>query len=632
VLLTALALLGLVQPAPPPLTAADLEAWLERYVPGALRQYDLAGVVVVVVKDGRVLLQKGFGHADLARGRPMDPDRTGLPVASVSKTFTWTAVMQLVEQGRLDLDRDVNEYLDFRIPPAFDTPITLRHLMTHTGGFEEQIRSRVVAGQPPLSLAGYLTAAPPPARIYPAGTVQAYSNYGTNVAGYVVERVSGESFPDYIQRHILNPLGMTRSSFLVPLPEALRADLAIGYDLASTAVPLPPEANIAEIRGDPAGGLVTTGADLARFMVAHLDHGRIPGGQLLASETADRMHAATFAPFPGAQTTSLGFFGGDYNGRRIVLHDGDATGFHSDMQLLLDDGVGFFSSVNSDGTGGLLGAAYQFRVAFFRRFMDRYFPAPPEAPEPTVPTAAAHARLVAGEYEMSRRPTGDFMQAIYLAARIRVKATADGTIETPGWFDFERGRPQRWREVGPFVWREVGGRGRLIMKVESGRVAGWLTSDLSGFLIEPVSVVRSAALNLPLLALSAAVLLGTVLWWPVQVLRRRRSGRPTGQALAIRLAAAAGLAFLAGWGALLLAVGSGQVAFDPRLDPWIRVIQLIGVAAVIGAALAGRSTWQTWRERKSVGERIGSLMVTLALLDLVWFSFAFNLLSVGLNY
>ncbi|MEO8449777.1 MAG: serine hydrolase domain-containing protein, partial [Gemmatimonadota bacterium] len=607
------------------------------FVPYALDRGDMAGAIVVVTLGGRTLFQKGYGYANIGRKVPMDPARTVVPVASISKTFTWTAVLQLVEQGKLDLDRDVNEYLDFVVPAAFGTPITLRHLMTHTAGFEETIRSKVAAGDPPESLGAHLKHHAAPDRIYPPGTVQAYSNYGAELAGYIVERASGELFPDYIQRHILDPLGMTASSFRWPVPEALRKDVAAGYSTASSGEPLPPEANIEEAIGGPAGSLLSTGADIARYMEAHLDQGRFPGGSLFSAETADRMDAPAFTPMPGAQPTALGFFRGDYNGHRILLHDGDASGTHADMELLMDDRVGFFSVVNSDGTGGLIGASYGFRSALFHAFMDRYFPKPPEPEQPTAKTAAEHARVVAGEYEMSRRPDGDFMKALYLAARIKVRALDDGTIETPAFINFERGRPQRWREVGPFDWREVGGGGRLVMKVENGRVVGWLPRDLSGFLIEPVPYLRSAALNLPLLAVSAGVLAIAGIGWPISAWRRRRAVRTPvdGQERtrrATRIAAVTGLAFLLGWALVLLAVSSGGASFDPKLDPWIRLVHLIGVMAVAGAAISWWSVWVTWRRPGSIGSKAFSLIVALALADLVWFSFAFNLISARLNY
>ena len=131
-------------PAAPQLTREDLEAWLDGFLPYALARGNIAGGIVVVVKDGQVLLQKGFGYADVEKKLPVDPDQTLFRPGSVSKLFTWTAVMQLVEQGKIDLDADVNQYLDFKIPPGPDgEPITMRDLMTHTAGFEEQVKELI---------------------------------------------------------------------------------------------------------------------------------------------------------------------------------------------------------------------------------------------------------------------------------------------------------------------------------------------------------------------------------------------------------------------------------------------------------------------------------------------------------
>jgi hypothetical protein len=489
----------------------------------------------------------------------------------------------------------------------------------------------------PRSLGPYLKSVPVPTRIYPPGTVQAYSNYGAMLAGYIVERVSGESYPEYIDRHILSPLGMQHSTMLQPVPERFRDDLAKSYQLASDGHPITPDP--IEATADPAGSLACTANDLSRFMLAHLQHGRFGDVQLLKSETADLMHTPAFTPMPGARGTALGFFRMDYNGHRIIVHDGDATASHTDMELLLDDGVGFFSSVNSNGPGGFLNAAYAVRASLFHQFMDRYFPPPPEPDQPTAATANADAQQASGEYKMSRRPYGSFMVAMFLVARISIKANSDGTIETPAFINFEHGRPQEWREIGPFEWREVGGRERLDMKVVDGKVKGWLPRDLATFLLEPVPFVLSGALNLLLLVAAAIVLLLTTLMWPVTAIVRRAYGRPLvldgRQAQVYRLthfAAIIGTVFLLSWGVLLLAAGASPAGLSTALDPWIRLIQLIGLVCVAGAAAAVWNAWITFRGRRDWWAKVSSVIVALALLDLVWFSFAFSLISVHLNY
>jgi CubicO group peptidase (beta-lactamase class C family) len=621
----------------PELTRADLESWLDGFFPYALQQADIAGAVVSVVKDGEVLLQKGYGYADVAKRTPMDPERTIMRVGSISKLFTWTAVMQQVEQGKLDLDRDINDYLDFKIPPRFDKPITLRHLMTHTAGFEERNKQYQTAGSAPGSpLSVHLKATPPPERIYAPGEVPAYSNYGTALGGYLVERVSGEPFMDYIERHILKPLDMQRSTFRRQLPEHLRADLAKNYHRAS-GEPLPPYNE--EPEGAPNGDLTSTAGDIARFMLAHLREEVHEEPSLLRPDTMRLMHTPAFVPLPGAQGIALGFFRGDYNGHRVIGHPGDKSGFHMDLQLLPDDGVGYFIALNSDGAGGVIGAAYKLRASLFPQFMDRYFPA--EIPEePTASTASEHARLAAGEYEMSRRPTGDFMKALYLMGRAPIKANEDGTIETPAFLSVRNGRPQTWREIAPFVWREVGGRTRLNMKVASGEVQAWLPDNLSGFVIERVPFLWSAALNVPSLLISVVALLLTTLLWPVAAVVRRCHGRKLdlggreGRAYRLtRLAAALSALYLMGWLVLLAMASSAPVPFNAGFDPWIRLIQLIGLLCVAGAIVAVWNAWLTWTTgRRSGWGRAWSVVLAFALLDLVWFSFAFDLLSVSLNY
>ena len=207
-------------PAAQPLTAADADSWLDGYLPYALKTNDIAGAVVVIVKDGEVLTERGYGYADVAAKKPIDPKLTLFRPGSVSKLFTWTAVMQLVEQGKIDLDADVNQYLDFRIPPREGKPVTMRNLMQHTAGFEEQAKG-VISDNPQAPGFEVLLKAWVPQRVFAPGTTPAYSNYGASLAGFIVQRVSGEPFDTYVEKHIFEPLDMKYSSFRQPLPPEL---------------------------------------------------------------------------------------------------------------------------------------------------------------------------------------------------------------------------------------------------------------------------------------------------------------------------------------------------------------------------------------------------------------------------
>src|SRR5579859_7413646 len=301
------------------LTADDLGAFLDGLMPLEIENADIAGAVVAVVKDGKLVLARGYGYADVAKKEPVLPETTLFRPGSISKLFTWTAVMQLVEQGKLDLDRDVNEYLDFRIPPAFGKPITLRNIMTHTSGFEETVKDLILKDGQPVPIRDYLTRHMPE-RIFPPGEFGAYSNYATCIAGYIVQRVSGEKFEDYIAHHIFAPLGMQRATFVQPLPPNLKDMMSSGYKKATE------DAKPFElVTPAPAGALSITADDITHFMIAHLNRGAYNGAQILRPETADLMHSALWRPGPGLNSMCLGFYEDSRNGHRAIAHGGDTN-------------------------------------------------------------------------------------------------------------------------------------------------------------------------------------------------------------------------------------------------------------------------------------------------------------------
>src|SRR5262245_8832636 len=315
-------------PAPSPagaheMTAADVEAFLDGLVPLQIKHDDIAGATIAVVKDGKLLFAKGYGYADVEKKKPVSPQDTLFRPGSISKLFTWTAIMQLYEQGKLDLDRNVNDYLDYKIPDAFGKPITLKNIMTHTPGFEEQVKDLFRTDTSKLNLGEYLKTHIPQ-RIYPPGTVPAYSNYATAVAGYIVERVSGKPFDQYIAENILKPLNMTHSSFSQPLPKELAPLMSNGYRLGSDK----PEA-FEVVNPFPAGSLSSSATDMAQFMMAHLADGQLGNAQILKPETARLMHSRLFGLDDQTNAMCYGFYEESRNGHRIIGHGGDTINFHS---------------------------------------------------------------------------------------------------------------------------------------------------------------------------------------------------------------------------------------------------------------------------------------------------------------
>src|SRR5579864_4563928 len=350
---------AITPPSTHDLTVDDVNAFLDGLVPAHLQKEDIAGAVIAIVKDGKVLFAKGYGFADVEKRKPVSPSDTLFRPGSISKLFTWTSVMQLVEQGKLDLDRDVNDYLDFKIPPAYGKPITLRNIMTHTPGFEETAKELFVPAAADMRPLNEYLKEHTPTRIFPPGNIPAYSNYATATAGYIVQRVSGKPFEQYVQENIFGPLGMHHTTFVQPLPADLQPLMSNGYVVASQ-----PAKSFEFVQAFPAGSVSTSGLDMCNFMIAHLQNGQFGNVQILKTETAKLMHARQWGYDPRLDAMALGFYEESKNGHRIIGHGGDTEYFHSNLHLILDQNVGFFISVNS------LGKADGY-VDIFQKFMDR---------------------------------------------------------------------------------------------------------------------------------------------------------------------------------------------------------------------------------------------------------------------
>lgn len=613
------------------LTRDDLAAWLDGFIPFALQRGDVAGGVVVVVKDGSVLLEKGYGYADMATREPVDPLRTLFRPGSTSKLFTWTAVMQLVEQGRLDLDTDINRYLDFRIPAYAGMPITLRNVMTHTAGFEEQGKGLFgTERDTDLSLESYVKRSIPK-RIFPPGHTPAYSNYATALAGYIVARVSGQSFDDYIEQHIFAPLQMSHSSFRLPLSARLKPDASKGYGLASE--PAKPYELVA---GAPAGNLASTGDDMSRFMIAHLNDGAFEAARILQAQTARQMHTSALTMIPPLNRMVLGFYETGCNGHHVISHGGDTQWFHTYLRLFIDDGVGLYISLNSAGRDS---ASEVLREALFDQFCDRYFPGPTLNGRVEAVVAAEHARLIsASHYELSRRTESGFSPLIDLFGQATLAVNEEGMLQFGQTFS---GQPRKWREVAPFVWREIGGKALLAAKVEGGRIARFSHNYMSPFMVfEPVPAWRSAAWLLPALTAGFGVMILAVVLWPAAWLVRRHLGVPqlmdARRLRARRWARASTVAALAlciAWIATIMVLSTDNGFASPRFDPLFLTLQLLSL--VIFGSACGLTLWSVYRTAKTSGTiaaTIGEVLLAASCALLLWVAFTFGLIRFNVVY
>jgi CubicO group peptidase (beta-lactamase class C family) len=497
----------------------EVEAFFDGVMAEQLKSYHIPGAMVAVVADGELLFAKGYGYADLATHRPVVAERTVFRPGSVSKVVTWTAVMQQVEKGKLDLDADVNDYLtDFKIPPAFGEPITLADVMTHTAGFEDRRVGQIKTVPDDLKPLGTHLKEGILARVFPPGEIPSYSNYGTSLAGYIVEVVSGVPFDQYIEENIFEPLGMTRSTFREPVPPELAADLAVGYTFEGGVF----QAQDFELLQEyPAGSLSSTAPDMARFMLAHLQEGRYGSRRILGEAAAREMHRRLFTADPRVNGWAHGFLEMTLNGERVIWHGGDSVYFHTALALFLERGVGVYVSYNSaDGTFA--------RLDLLEAFADRYLPAAKKpAPKPGLEAARAATRY-AGPYVRSRSVFTRLMKFSGFLNPTTLKVTPDGYLLAPG----AMGRPTtRYLEFEPGTFREVKADetlgDKLVFRLdEGGRVKYAFFENNPTEVLIKVPWYQAASFHRVVLGACLALFLSAIFIWPVGWFLGRRRERP----------------------------------------------------------------------------------------------------------
>jgi len=413
---------------------------LADFVDGVMAQqissHEVAGATISIVHDGELLLSAGYGFADIESGGRVDPEQTLFRPGSVSKLFTWTALMQQVELGRIDLDADINTYIDFHIPPFGDRPVRVRDLLSHSPGWSD-VSGISVATVEELTPYGEWIQQHIPERVWAPGTEAAYSNYGVALAGYIVERVSGEPFAAYVEDHIFSPLGMQSTTFREPLPGHLEDRMATGYEMEDGRLVAQPFELFSSIM--PAGSGTSSARDMARFMIALLNGGELGDVRILQPRSVDLLMRDSLRNAPGLPGMAHGFYVVQETGPRLVGHGGNTGDFHSNLILAPETGFGFFVSV----TGGSESSVG--RTDLTSAIIGRVFPQD-ATPREARPESEA---LPVGSYRMNRR---DYTQAPREEYDIEVTAAGHDAIRIRF-----RDDTTYWERIGPLTFEKVTG-------------------------------------------------------------------------------------------------------------------------------------------------------------------------------
>jgi CubicO group peptidase (beta-lactamase class C family) len=624
--------------APLELTAANLGSVVDPLMADWTGARKGPGAVVVVVKPDAQVFARGYGFADVEARNPFTADATLVRPGSISKLFTGIAVMQLVDAGRLDLDRDVNDYIDFAIPvPEGGVPVTLRRLLTHRAGFEEHSKGLWTREPEPL---GPWLARNLPRRLFPKGDVEAYSNYGVALAGYIVERVSGEPFVSYVQRHILDPLGMSHSTFRQPLPDNLAPLMAKGYRGTTDQ---PPLAFFETIAAAPAGGLSATGTDMGRFIRALMNGGALDGARILPKARLDEMMApSTSTP---AGYLGLVFFGTKVAGHDSIGHAGVTMAFFSELMIFPEHGVGIF--VSRDGIAEREAAKDRKEMAdpatvLAERFLpnpatviaERFLPKAPQAADAAVAVLPSDSG-VAGNYHSSRRTESSFARLSDLISQRVIKIDGAGNVRS-------------FLAIWPF------GGGRMLKRIERNlyeQPEGTRVAFVDGVGSESYWAVPALRLQhvprfldvrwiAPTFIASTAVVLLTLLAWPVATLwrlwRKKRWSQERGDRrkyLAVRLVLFIDAVVIVAAAVFFIMAGSDPRILNDTLGPLLLVLYALAWLGVFGAMLTLWAAALFWRH--GVGSRwsrIHHSLIAASSVMIAWFFVTFHIAGTTLNY
>ena len=594
-----------------PIDPAELETFLDQVIHEQMEEDHIAGAAVSVVQNGEMIFAKGYGLADVEANKPVDPETTLFLIGSISKIFTDTAVMQLVEQGKLDLNADVNTYLDFKIPDTYPEPITLTDLMTHSSGFDEVFWGTAATGPESILPLGEYVRTYLPARVRPPGIVEAYSNYGISLVGYIVERVSGQPYADYVKEHIIQPLGMSRTIPGAILPDSLAPDLSLPYVYLDGSFQTDQDAMM-YLHSTPSGSYRSTATDMARFMIAHLEGGAYQNARILNPETVELMHTQNFTADPRILGWAHGFEVLRAENPRVIGHGGATDNFFVKMWLVPAAHLGIFIADNT-----FSGRPMTEQVA--AAFIERYFPAPTTPPVMmTGSTTDLHA--LEGDYASTNVSMATAEKAKLMASTLTVKAQDDGSLIVSSLAG-----SQRYVEVAPMLFQRDDGKrvdysDQLTFKTGTDGRIQYMLFSLCGFQklpwYESMTFTLLLAATVTLFFLSIPIV--AIIWRVSRHLRSQASQQPKetrwarwtmGLLVIIFFLSQAGLfSAFADQDAYLMGI-----AYANQVGRWLAIpFSLLAVGVVLFTILA----W--WRGYWGLGWRIHYTLVTLAAMAQVW--------------
>ncbi len=607
-----------ISPYAPNLTAdphnvSELQVFFDNLLENQLIDLTLPGVTLSVVNATDILYLKGYGYANIEESKAVDPNTTMFRIASTSKLFTWTAVMQLYEDGLLDLNEDINEYLTaFKIPMKFGS-ITMYDLMSHSPGFEDyffytgSFNKKIT-----LSLEDFLIEYMPKC-VRPPGEVSAYSNYGVSLAGYIVEEITGKPFPQYVEETILNPLGMNYSTFWNALPPALEENLVTEYSIDKNSDLHPLVVDSYGLECDPAGSLKTTALDISYFMRAHLNNGSYSSINILEEATAQEMHTRHFSHHPDLDGFAHGFFELTINGKRLLTHGGSVSYTRSELMFIPEEQIGFFISYNAYHIDPVWEVIYEF--------MDHFYPAEPVSKLDPDPNFKQTGKKFVGNYRWTRGPYNTPAVLNYLIEYTHVSIDNEGYLVAFG---------NQYVQVGELLFREPEYEFYLGFKEDAkGKITYMYLNYVPANALQRMSGAYNPPVAWSICSTIVVIILASLIYTPI----RRKTKKEekyipkTEMERFTRL-----VTLITGWGIIghIVVYGgfSGLLLVTEAVFPIVRALLLIPyILAFSLLVLIGLTVFLWLKKQGSVNIRINATIIAIAAIIFMWWMTHWNLIG-----
>lgn len=589
---------------------------LDSYIPNCMNRYHIPGSVFVFVKHGKIFFKKGYGYADLESQTPVDPDKTVFRVGSNSKLFIATAVMQLVEQGKLNLDEDINEYLKtFNVPNKPNKPITLKNLLTHTAGFDEvNLNMSTLRKKDRLELGEYLKKAMPDI-VMESGKVTSYSSYGMNLAAFIVESVSGMPFHRYVDENILKPLKMKNSGFM-PEPSLMK-NKATPYIYRNKRYESLPHDYM---HGYPAASFMTTGSDLARFIIAHLQKVEPDGISILNKSGAEFMHQKQFSNHPALPGMGLGFIEDRIKGYRIIRHSGWVAGFKTMSVLIPDLQVGMFISYNIEypiprGRNNALS------LEIIRHILERYYPTVSRSAQDEG-ILSGFPESIEGSYRKNRLARKMFTKAGSFGNDLNVRIIDSQSILVG---------KDKFNQKGPLLFEKNGAEERIGFRTDENGIITHLFKGSAAVAWDRLTFFETSFFHLLLLGVSGVIFLLAMFLTPFMVYRYRIKAGVVHKVTSIAwwLSGTVGFINIASTALLVWTLlSSTYISTYWTLPTGLKQILILPIiASILGLILTGVTIYLWVKKHGSIYDRIFFSVVIVGCLLFTFFLDYWNLLG-----